>query len=236
MFDYGNMESYTNNWDWCKERSNYHFDYNKKDAEGEWFTLLGQFQGNWDEEIKQVVELSRESAAINWETRKFYGDDDDTISPMLKQEEQDLIDAGADPKLALTNIFDKLEKFPTLDRIANYFQLEESKRRIHVQMTGQMFNWHIDKLWERCPEDPSRVVRITIMLEDWLPGQFYLYGTHTYSHWKRGEVHLFDWPNVPHATANASNTPRPTLQITGLKTAATEEILKSAGRSAIYKV
>ena len=77
---------------------------------------------------------------------------------------------------------------------------------------------------------------IVVFLDDWHPGQFYLYGTSTYSHWRKGECHIFDWANVPHATANASHIPRPSILITGIKTARTEEILNSASADKIYKV
>jgi len=39
---------------------------------------------------------------------------------------------------------------------------------------------------------------------------------------------------VPHATANASNTPRATLQVTGLKTDRTREILKNASKDRVF--
>lgn len=233
MFDYGDLAQYQSNWQWCKERSKYHFDYSRRDDEGEWFQPLGQFVGDWVDEVNGAIKLS---SPINWETRKFYGDDDNTVSPMIAQEEHDLAEAGADPKLELTNIFDNLSKFPTLQKIANFFELEDPKQRLHIQLTGQMFNWHIDKLWERCPEDPTRVVRITTMLTDWHPGQFYIYGTRHYSHWKAGDVHMFDWQNVPHATANTSHVARPTLQITGLRTAGTDRILKVASNTCLYHI
>jgi hypothetical protein len=122
--------------------------------------------------------------------------------------------------------------------MADYFGLEGAgtKKRAHVQLTGQMFNLHIDKLWDRCPEDPERVARITIMLDDWQPGQFYMYGNYVYSHWQAGEAHIFDWANVPHATANASNHPRPTIQITGLKTDRTRAIIENGSRDTIFKL
>jgi hypothetical protein len=109
--------------------------------------------------------------------------------------------------------------------MSEYFGIEDAKIRMHYQQPGQMFNLHIDKLQERCPDDPERVIRMTIMLADWQPGQFYLYGTNTYSHWHAGDVHVFDWANVPHATANASRYMRPVLQVTGLKTEKTRRML-----------
>jgi hypothetical protein len=99
-----------------------------------------------------------------------------------------------------------------------------------------MFNLHIDKLQERCPDNPERVIRMTVMLADWEPGQFYSYGNYTYSHWGAGDAHVFDWANVPHATANASRLMRPTLQVTGLKTDRTRELLADASSEKRYSV
>jgi len=231
-------DAYASNWDWCVKHSEYHFDDSIQDQPGEWFDVLGTFQGDWAEERDRLV---LESAPVNWATRKFYGDAD-TESPMLEQEEYDIVQGGGKPKeLILTNMNDGWETYPTLYAMMDYFGLEVSgvegaKKRGHVQLTGQMFNRHIDKLWDRCTDDPERVARITVMLDDWQPGQFYMYGNLVYSNWKAGEVHIFDWPNVPHCTANTSNTPRAVLQVTGLKTDRTREILASASSDKLYTI
>ena len=230
--------AYTSNWDWTVDHSEYHFDNTRMELAGDWFEVLGVFEGNWKAERDALVSATN---PVNWETRKYYGESEDK-SPMLEQEEYDITQGGGDPKgLMLTNMNDDWSNFPTLYKIMDYFGLEVggvsgAKKRAHVQLTGQMFNRHIDKLWDRCPEDPERVARITIMLDDWLPGQFYMYGNCIYSHWRAGEAHIFDWPNVPHATANASNTPRATLQVTGLKTDRTREILKNASKDRVFKL
>ena len=89
-----------------------------------------------------------------------------------------------------------------------------------------MFNRHIDKLDDLYPNTaPERIIRIAVMLEDWEPGQFYQYGNDMYDRWHAGDCHYFDWWNVPHATANASNYPRYTLQITGIRTDITDKLL-----------
>jgi hypothetical protein len=64
-----------------------------------------------------------------------------------------------------------------------------------------------------------------VMMQDWEPGQFIMYGNQIYDQWRAGDAHTFDWPNTPHATANASLTPRPMLVITGVKTEKTRQIL-----------
>ena len=225
------QDEYSSSWQWCVDHSRYHFDNFKIDQPGEWFQLLGRFDGNWTEEVAQA-----QSKPITWATRKFYGNDDDTVSPMLAQEENDLRTTGAPVDLELTDAVFDISAYPTLTRISEYFGIEDAKIRMHYQQPGQMFNLHIDKLQERCPDDPERVIRVTVMLADWEPGQFYSYGTCMYSHWRAGDVHMFDWANVPHATANASRSMRPVLQVTGLKTDRTRELLAVAGPNARYTV
>jgi len=57
-----------------------------------------------------------------------------------------------------------------------------------------------------------------------------------YDKWRAGEVHVFDWSNVPHCTSNASSYPRPVLQMTGLKTERTREILANASPNTIFTI
>ena len=224
-----NPDDYSSSWDWCVDNSTYHFDNTRIDKIGEWFQVLGRFAGKWTDEVKQA-----QGKPITWATRKFYSNDDDTVSPMLAQEENDLRTTGAPVDLQLTDAVFDIGAFPTLTKMSNYFGIEDAKIRMHCQQPGQMFNLHIDKLQERCPDDPERVIRLSIMLADWEPGQFYSFGTCNFSNWKAGDVHIFDWENVPHATANASRSMRPVLQVTGLKTDKTRQMLKEAGPFVIY--
>lgn len=223
------QDEYSSSWQWCVDHSRYHFNNFKIDQPGEWFQVLGRFEGNWADEVALA-----QGKPITWATRKFYNNDDDTVSPMLEQEENDLRNTGAPVDLKLTDAVFDISACPTLTRMSEYFAIEDAKIRMHYQQPGQMFNLHIDKLQERCPDDPERVIRMSIMLTDWEPGQFYLYGTTTYSHWRAGDVHIFDWANVPHATANASRSMRPVLQVTGLKTDRTRQLLEQAGPDVLY--
>lgn len=224
-----NPDDYSSSWDWCVDNSTYHFDNNHADVPGEWFTLLGRFDGNWAKEVEQA-----QGKPITWATRKFYSNDDDTVSPMLAQEENDLRTTGAPVDLQLTDAVFDISAFPTLTRMSEYFGIEDAKIRMHYQQPGQMFNIHIDKLQERSPDNVESIIRMSIMLTDWEPGQFYSYGTYTYSNWKAGDIHIFDWGNVPHATANASRSMRPVLQVTGLKTDKTRALLAAATPDTVY--
>lgn len=223
------QKDYNSSWQWCVDHSQYHFDDSRVDQPGEWFQVLGRFAGNWEQEVAQA-----QGRPITWATRKFYGNDNNTVSPMLEQEENDLRMTGAPVDLELTDAVFDISPYPVLTKMSEYFGLEDAKIRMHYQQPGQMFNLHIDKLQERCPEDPNQVLRLTVMLADWQAGQFYSYGTCTYSHWRAGDVHIFDWANVPHATANASRHMRPSLQVTGLKTDRTRTLLAQAGPEVVY--
>jgi hypothetical protein len=225
------QDEYASSWQWCRDHSTYHFDNTQHDQPGEWFQVLGRFEGSWAHEVADA-----HGNPITWATRKFYSNDDDTVSPMLAQEENDLRNTGAPVDLELTDAVFDITAYPVLMSMSNYFGLEDPKIRMHYQQPGQMFNLHIDKLQERCPDDPTQVVRLSIMLADWEPGQFYSYGTATYSHWRAGDVHVFDWANVPHATANASRSMRPVLQVTGLKTDLTRALLAQASPDTRYQL
>jgi hypothetical protein len=108
--------------------------------------------------------------------------------------------------------------------------------RIHVQKPGEVWNLHLDKLEKWNPTNPDSVIRIQVALTDWQPGQFWSYGNYQHSMWKVGEVTTFDWQNLPHSTANASHYPRVTLQITGVKTPATEQFLAELASVDEYQI
>ena len=233
-------DNYTSSWDWTVAHSDYHFDDTIQDKPGDWFEVIGRFEGDWKEERDRLVKATH---PVNWSTRKHFAQKKKDPE-MLSQEEYDIQQAGGDPKgLILTNKnnFSKWDEYPKLQSMMDYFALTTDgvslvKQQAHIQMTGQMFNMHIDKLWDRCPEDPERVVRITIMLDDWQPGHFYMYGNCMYDRWSAGDVHIFDWSNVPHCTANASSHPRAVLQMTGLKTERTRAILANSNINNIFTI
>jgi hypothetical protein len=216
---------YNSSWEYSKSRSTYHFDKKIKDQADEWFWVLGKFKNTWSQDLIAIKEAAR---PMTWENRKFSMGRNGPVSAMLEQEEYDVVKGGGDPKMTLVDMFDDFDSYPNLKAIIDFFALEQSKTRLHVQRTGQVFNRHIDKLDDLYPGTAhDQIIRFAVMLEDWEPGQFYQYGNLMYENWTAGEVHYFDWPNVPHATANASSYPRYTLQITGVCTARTHEIIKS---------
>ena len=206
----------TSNWESARARSRYHFDKWRKDTDA--IQHLGRFDGEWQEQMQRVVDKAK---PLNWGNRR-----QSTGRPAgdIEAEENDLIQAGADPKLTIYRGLGDFSEAPICQQMTDFFALKDPKPKLHVQFTGEMLNLHIDKLYD-LDADPNNVIRIMVMMQDWEPGQFIIYGNQMHDQWRAGDIHTFDWQNLPHATANASLTPRPMLVITGVLTEKTRQIL-----------
>jgi hypothetical protein len=175
---------------------------------------------SWQAELAGVIAASH---PVTWRTR---GRDNDPLkrgSEEYDQEEYDLEQQGYSRDHVVTNLNYTVP--PVLQSIADQFGLERCMTRVHVQHPGQTWNLHLDKLEKWMPSDPTQVVRYFVQLTDWQQGHFWNFGNYCWSGWRAGDVVTFDWLNVPHSTANAGHHARATLQITGVKTAITEQYL-----------
>jgi len=205
-------------WDETKQRSRYHFDSRRFDPDQDRVIRLGFIEPCWQDELATIV---AESRSATWRTRGAVGKS--RPEEELAAEDYDLEREGYGKDYVITNLNWSIP--PVLQAIADQFELEDAMTRIHVQQPGQVWNLHLDKLEKWCPDNPDSVLRVQLQLTDWEPGQFWSYGNYCHSQWRAGDVTTFDWQNIPHATANASHHPRVTLQVTGIKTAATDAYL-----------
>lgn len=203
-------------WEQTKKKSLYHFDTRRMDPRWDTVIRLGRFAGDWQTDLSAAISGGKPTT---WATRGVSS----VPSDILASEEYDLEVTGYGKDYVVTDLTWQIA--PVFQRMADCFALQDPMIRIHVQRPGQCWNLHIDKLEKWCPEDPTRVARYFIALTDWEMGHFWNYGNYTYSHWHAGDITTFDWSNVPHSTANAGHNPRVTLQITGIKTNATERFL-----------
>ena len=208
------------NWDTLKAKSDYHFDPRKIDRQSDVVSHLGAINQTWGDDIKDIIANAKPAT---WATRGYKGEGVDTPREDLQSEEYDMERVGIPTDMIITHLNWKLPD--SLQRLSDGFGLKDCMNRIHVQLPGELWNLHIDKLNKWCPEDPDSVMRIFIQLTDWQPGQFWQYGNYNYSQWRAGDITTFDWQNMPHCTANAGYHPRVTFQITGIKTAKTQEML-----------
>ena len=209
----------TSAWDTTKKRSRYHFDHTRFDPDQDRVVRLGFIPPSWDTELASIVENSQ---AATWRTRGAAGKSRPEAE--LAAEDYDLEREGYGADYVITNLNWSIP--PVLQAIADRFALDDAMVRIHVQQPGQVWNYHLDKLEKWNPENPDTVLRVQVQLTDWMPGQYWNYGNYQHSMWRAGDVTTFDWQNIPHATANASHGPRVTLQVTGVRTSATDAYLQ----------
>lgn len=207
-------------WDTTKKRSQYHFDNFATDPQYDTVIRLGHIEPTWLNDVDTIVGQARPAT---WATRGYKRADADIPSDDLASEQYDISRAGADPDAVITHLNWQIPE--SLQRISDQFALADCMNRIHVQMPGELWNLHLDKLEKWMPSDPAQVMRIMIQLTDWQPGQFWSYGNFVHQQWRAGNVTTFDWVNVPHATANAGHHPRVTFQITGVATEQTRQFL-----------
>ena len=175
-------------WDTTKESSNYHFDPQHIDQETDVVRQLGKIIPNesWHNAVAEIIDTAKPST---WATRGYKGQGLDIPPEDLAAEEYDLTRVGMPVDLPITHLSWAVPD--VFQSIVDDFGLIDCMPRLHVQMPGEMWNLHLDKLQKWCPENPMS----------------------------------FDWQNIPHCTANAGHCPRVTLQITGVRTEKTQEML-----------
>lgn len=208
------------NWELTKARSQYHFDTQRMDPRWDTVIELGRIQPCWQDALNRTM---ASALPVTWRTRGRTNDPLQRAALEYDQEEYDLERIGMPHDYKVTDLTYDVE--PVFQHISDQFGLDGCMTRIHVQRPGQVWNLHIDKLEKWMPQDPSQVVRYFVQLTDWQPGHFWCYGNYQWSAWQAGSVTTFDWYNVPHATANAGQSPRATLQITGIRTEKTAQFL-----------
>lgn len=209
-------------WDETKAKSKYHFNNDIMDPKWDTVIKLGKIENTWQNDLYDIIANARPAT---WADRGYKGEGVKIPSVDLEAEEYDLSRVGADPKMVITHLNWKIPD--PLQKISDMIGLDQCMNRIHVQLPGEVWNLHIDKLQKWNPEDPSRVIRLMIQLTDWQPGQFWEFGNYHWSHWKAGELITFDWENLPHSTANAGHHPRVTFQLTGIITEKTNTFLSN---------
>ena len=213
------------NWETSKLKSNYHFDSRVKDISDDVVTRLGHIRPTWTNDLADIVDNAKPAT---WATRGYKGEGVEAPPEELEKEEYDLTSNGMSKDLPITHLNWRLPE--SLQKLSDDFGLKDCMNRIHVQMPGEVWNLHLDKLYKWAPDNPSSVMRIMIQLTDWQPGQFWQYGNYNYHHWSAGDVTTFDWVNIPHCTANAGFHARVTFQLTGIRTERTQAMLDYLAR------
>lgn len=224
-------------WDFMRTQSKWHFDTMRPAEPGlDSYTNVCRFVADWTDAITECKPLTRPST---WGDRNNW-------NPKIAEEglysataeEQDLIRAGADPKMQIYERA-KADEVEIFQKVSDWLGMEKSMIKFHNQRTGQILVEHIDNFAAReerensfkvvnIDKDPEIMRRFAIMLDDWKLGQVFQLGNANFHQWRKGDCITWEWKDIPHATCNMGWWDRPMLQITGYVTDRTREVLKNA--------
>jgi hypothetical protein len=226
----------------------WHFDNFKVDNEGEYVKIVGQFQGDWDDDVRNARLLGLSTKKYNKQSYEHAAN-----KPSANHEMEDAENLYGQPDAP---IFEKMDitdypgKLPAFEKIIDSVKIDTTKSftfKFHDQLPNQQLMWHIDNLpgnprKERVIDNPDfkyqdpNMVRFLIMLNDWEPGQVVQFGSIVYTQWKKGTAITWEWSTLPHITWNGSWERRPALQLTGYATEATWNLITKGNKDSIYKI
>ena len=121
-----------------------------------------------------------------------------------------------------------------LQQLSNLIKLRNCNINLDRQKPNQVSTFIKDNLEHYNLDQPFTVKRICIHLTDWVPGHFYCFDDVNHTNWKAGEVYGIDWHNTSYASANAGNSDRIILQLTGISTEESNEFLARLKRFDTY--
>lgn len=231
-------------------RQPWHFNYARKDKEGEYCKIVGRFEGDWKDELETM--RGRLWYKFNEKPYNEQGYNFSANRPSEGHVEEDAENPDGKPDARIFSHFKfrGYEKdFPKIQKMTDFFEFNKVKpfqKKLDEQMPNDQLMWHIDNL----PGNPrpERVfgkdfkyqepdaLRILIMLEDWQPGQIAQFGTMVYTQWKAGTIFTWEWSTLPHVTWNGSWYRRMALQLTGHGSEKTWDIVRDGSADKVYKI
>lgn len=111
---------------------------------------------------------------------------------------------------------------PDLTRAVSLFKFDKIfDAQVQIQHPGNTVTLHHDDF----TSIEDKTIRLLILLEDWQPGQSMCFGNTTLTCWKSGDVIFTDVEKIPHSTSNAGWVSRSLLQITGVPSEHTIQML-----------
>ena len=194
----------------------WHFDKWKVDKPEDVYTSICNFDLDFTDDVKKAEELILKTKAPE-RHRDFWKD--------LGHPDPDYTDSSL--KL-------KYKDFSTFHHIVDYLGLQEHpefdiKVKLFRQRPGQILPTHIDNYKKSHEEEVSKTAlkakRFAVALTEWDFGHYWHFGNAFWHQWKLGDCVHWD-RTMAHGTANVGHTDRLTLQITGIPSEKTLELLK----------
>lgn len=229
--------NFSSNYEYTKTLSSYHFDSFVVESEGDYVEFVGRYVGDWSSDLSQLLNKSQEMTWKDLSESKQHPGFKSGVSVTIEQENYDRKLRGLENNhYTQLVLHDYVMSLPTFKKMVDYWELNKVAVRGQVQMPGQCYIMHVDKLWHRNPTDPGKIIRFIVNLTDYSAGQLVQYGNYNLMQWRAGDIHVFDTLNVPHCTSNMSSDARPILVITGIRTVGTDKKLMAASKQSRYTI
>jgi len=193
----------------------WHFDRFRKDELENVTCSPCHFRGDWNNDLEKAKVLLRDTVTYDidvWKELGYANINATQTTPALKYQD-----------------------FPKFNKIIEYLGLENvAKYPVRVlvfrQLPGQILPSHIDNYKkpteEKISEYALKAVRFGISLNDWDIGHYWHFGNAVWQQWHAGDC--IHWHRtMAHGTANVGHTPRWTLQVTGIPSNRTLELIKN---------
>jgi hypothetical protein len=228
----------------------WHFDNFRNDVEGEYVKIVGQFEGDWQDEI----DLLRNDFVNNFSGKAYnkqrYEHAANAASAGHVIEDKENPDGQPGATMFTAFMFNGHEdKLPIIQAMTAFFKFNMSEpftKKLDDQMPNDQLMWHVDNLPGHPTkefvhskdfkyQDPEKL-RILIMLEDHQPGQIAQFGNIVYTQWKAGTIFTWEWSTLPHVTWNGSWHKRMALQLTGSGSNDTWDIIEAGNKKQLYKI
>jgi hypothetical protein len=121
-----------------------------------------------------------------------------------------------------------------LQQISNLFKLRNCNIVLDIQKPSEISILTTDNLEHINAKHPYTVKRIIIYLTDYKPGHFYCFDNEIHTNWSAGDVYSYDWHTTSYASANAGESDRIMLVLTGIVSEESNEFLARLKRFDTY--
>jgi len=221
-------------WEYSKQRSHYHFDPTINEDADPHYKIIGRVQGDLAAVYQAQLKVCQPQA--NGFLNRFQAQGNRTDAPFTEPYDRaELEYLGLDPNHMFFYNLRSTDNDAVQD-IMDSFKFKKATASFHIQPPGSVFPYHVDEIpgiknndadsW--LDDDPKWAARFEIQVFDWQPGHVWAVGNTYWKQWRAGDILWHDWRHTPHGTANMGRSPRVTLQVTGLCSEQTLEIIQHA--------
>jgi len=218
-------------WDYSRQLSNYHFDNTVNEDSNPPYKIIGRVEGNLEDVYQQQLKLyqpqpngflNRLTVQSSIEDRPYTHDYDDAELKFLGLKKDHVF---------FHNL--KTNGNRVVEKILDEFRFKHAGASFHIQQPGSIFPYHIDEIPaiknnnpnSLLDKNPKWAARFEIQVFDWQPGHVWAIGNTYWKQWQAGDILWHDWRNTPHGTCNLGRSIRVTLQLTGICTQDTIDII-----------